>query len=120
MKWGELFFCQCWISEVNIRVCLPTQDVDGVSEDPVLLVLLLPRDVNPVVSVARHQDDSEDDEDHKEDDAGQILADLGDGVGEAPEVRVGVGAVGDNDEVLDRSVSQVGRGGTSETGLVLG
>ena len=112
-------FSQCWISEINIRVCLSTQDVDGVSEDPVLFVLLLPSEINPVVSVARDQD-RQYDKDHQDDDDGKVLADLGDGVGEAPEVRVGVGAVGDNDEVLDRSAGQEGRGGTSETSLVLG
>ena len=110
---------QSWISEVNIGVGLTAEDVDGVGEDLVLFVLLLPREVNPVVSIARHQDDGQDDEDDKEDDDGEVLADLGDGVGEAFEVWVGVGAVGDHEEVLDGSPSQVGGGGTGETSLVL-
>ena len=64
------------------------KDVDGVCEDAGLLVLLLPRQVDPVVSVPRDEDEGEDGDDHEEEDGGEILADLGDGVGETSEVWV--------------------------------
>ena len=84
------------------------------------------QDEAELASITEEDEDSEAEdptfecfEDDKKDDDGEVLADLGDGVGEAFEVWVGVGAVGDHEEVLDGSPSQVGGGGTGETSLVL-
>ena len=54
-------------------------------------------------------DEAEDGDDDQEEGGGEVLTDLGDGVGETPEVWVGVRAVRNDGEVLDGSVGQIAR-----------
>ena len=102
------------ISQVNVRVSVPVENVDGVCQDTRLLVLLLARQIDPIVSVSRHEDESEDDDHYQKEEGGEVLADLSDGVGETPEVRVGVRALRDDGQVADGSVCQVAGRGTLE------
>ena len=90
------------------------ENVDGVCQDTRLFVLLLARQIDPIVSVSRHEDESEDDDHYQKEEGGEVLADLSDGVGETPEVRVGVRALRDDGQVADGSVCQVAGRGTLE------